>query len=79
MGSSKDPRAINDQRTEQRLDEELERKAAAYVDLLHEQRERAEYLQHEINKMRRVMQDAGTWDQFCKDYATYTGGDRIDN
>lgn len=32
-------------------------------------RDRAEYLQHEINKMRRVMQAAGTWDQFCADYA----------
>lgn len=32
---------------------------------------RAEYLQREINKMRRVMQDAGTWDQFCTDYAAY--------
>ena len=40
---------------------------------------RATYLQREINKMRRVMQDAGTWDQFCKDYAAYTVGDRIDN
>jgi hypothetical protein len=32
---------------------------------------RAEYLQAEINLMRRAMQQAGTWDQFCADYAAY--------
>jgi len=30
---------------------------------------RVEYETQEINKMRRVMQNAGTWDQFCSDYA----------
>jgi hypothetical protein len=33
---------------------------------------RAEYLQREINQMRRAMQHAGTWEQFCADYAAYT-------
>jgi hypothetical protein len=28
-----------------------------------------EYLLKEINKMRRVMQDAGIWDEFCQAYA----------
>ncbi|HWT46593.1 MAG TPA: hypothetical protein VN085_11535 [Vicinamibacterales bacterium] len=32
---------------------------------------RADYLEREINLMRRVMQDAGTWDDFCRAYATY--------
>jgi hypothetical protein len=34
-------------------------------------RRRAEYLQREINNMRRAMQHAGTWEQFCADYAAY--------
>lgn len=32
---------------------------------------RSEYLADEINFMRRAMQHAGTWDQFCSDYAAY--------
>lgn len=45
-----------------------------YLDLKRKNQElltRAEYLQHEINEMRRVMQDAGTWEKFCADYAAY--------
>jgi hypothetical protein len=39
--------------------------------LIAEWTHRAEYLQDEINLMRRAMQHAGTWEQFCADYAAY--------
>ena len=49
------------------LQAEAERDAlAAEVKLL---RRRSEYLQGEINQWRRVMQRAGTWEQFCRDSA----------
>lgn len=49
-------------------------KATALKQLLDERaglQHRAEYLTDEINLMRRAMQHAGTWDQFCADYAAY--------
>lgn len=39
---------------------------------LEEAEHHGDYLQREINLMRRVMQDAETWDEFVRAYATYT-------
>jgi hypothetical protein len=46
--------------------------AKKLLGLIAEWAHRAEYENREINLMRRAMQHAGTWDQFCADYAAYT-------
>lgn len=51
-----------------RIAQEHERKA----ERLRRQLQRAgvarDYLDREINRMRRVLQDMGEWDRFCKEY-----------
>lgn len=38
---------------------------------------RCDYLLREINLMRRAMQAASTWDQFCADYAAFKEGRKV--
>lgn len=49
----------------------MQQTASQWAARVAELERRADYLQREINIMRRAMQDAGTWERFCSDYAAY--------